>query len=110
MEYYLPPSPIEGMPAFDGVIDETAAHIPNDPANRHWVEYQEWVEAGNTAKPYPEGGVPVPAPPEPSKAPEPAPTPAPTPAPVSASKPTPAPSPSPTPTPTPNRATTTRRK
>jgi hypothetical protein len=23
-------------------------HIPPDPANRHWQEYQRWLAAGNT--------------------------------------------------------------
>lgn len=25
--------------------------IPNDPSNRHWMEYQEWAQAGNTPAP-----------------------------------------------------------
>lgn len=28
---------------------EDMAFIPEDPHNRDWVEYQEWVAAGNTA-------------------------------------------------------------
>lgn len=36
----------------EGVIDtERGAHIPNDDANRDWIEYQEWVNDGNTADP-----------------------------------------------------------
>ena len=39
------------------------AFIPNDPANRDWVEYQKWLA---------DGGVPDPAiPPEPKPTPEP---------------------------------------
>jgi hypothetical protein len=35
-----------------GVIDvENNRSIPNDPDNRHWVEYQEWVGAGNKPDP-----------------------------------------------------------
>jgi len=71
MEYYLPPAPPEGMPAFDGILDENAAHIPKDEGNRHWMEYQAWLAEGNEAKPYPEGGLPIPVPSE--SAPEPAP-------------------------------------
>lgn len=26
-------------------------HIPEDPLNRHWVEYQAWLGAGNTPDP-----------------------------------------------------------
>jgi hypothetical protein len=28
------------------------AHIPNDPNNRDWQDYQTWVASGNTADPY----------------------------------------------------------
>jgi hypothetical protein len=36
----------------EGVIDTTrGAHIPNDTANRDWVEYLQWVDEGNTADP-----------------------------------------------------------
>jgi len=43
---------------------EDGAYIPNDPANRDWIEYQEWLAVdGNTPLPYVE---PEPVPPEPS--------------------------------------------
>jgi hypothetical protein len=58
-QYYLPPDPTGGMPAFDGVVREDGAWIPEDTANRDWVEYQTWVAEGNTALPYPPEGVPV---------------------------------------------------
>jgi len=83
-QYYLPPDPPEGMPAFDGIIDESAAWVPSDPANRHWAEYQEWLAAGNTPKEYPPEGLPLPPPPmkatpepeaEPASEPKPTPTP-----------------------------------
>jgi hypothetical protein len=38
------------------------AYIPNDPANRDWVEYQNWLALGNVPDPYVE---PPPPPPEP---------------------------------------------
>lgn len=28
------------------------AHIPNDPANRDWMKYQEWLAAGGVPDPY----------------------------------------------------------
>jgi len=38
---------------------EDGACIPNDPGNRDWVEYQNWLAMGNTPDPY----VPPPEPP-----------------------------------------------
>lgn len=36
----------------DGVYDtETNECIPNDPLNRHWLEYQKWLGEGNTPDP-----------------------------------------------------------
>ena len=36
----------------NGVIDTTTgAHIPNNPANRHWQEYQEWLAVPNVPDP-----------------------------------------------------------
>jgi hypothetical protein len=29
----------------------TKRSIPDDPANRHWQEYQNWLAAGNTPEP-----------------------------------------------------------
>jgi len=42
---------------------EDGACIPNDPANRDWVEYQQWLEEGNYPDPYVEPPPPGPAPP-----------------------------------------------
>jgi hypothetical protein len=36
---------------------ERGYHIPDDPNNRHWKEFQEWLAEGNTPDPEP---VPVP--------------------------------------------------
>ena len=38
-----------------GVYDvEDNLHIPNDPGNRHWIEYQEWLSVeGNEPDPMP---------------------------------------------------------
>jgi hypothetical protein len=48
----------------DGPVLRTAdqAHIPNDPANRDWIEYQNWLALGNVPDPYvpPEPGPPPP--------------------------------------------------
>jgi len=36
----------------NGVLDtETGANIPDDPANRHWAEYQEWLAVPNDPDP-----------------------------------------------------------
>jgi hypothetical protein len=40
----------------------TKRSIPDDPANRHWQEYQRWLAAGNT----PEPAEPEPTPTEPA--------------------------------------------
>lgn len=51
MDYFLLPEtpPVVG---FDGVVRDDGAWIPADPANRDWLEYQEWLAAGNEPKPY----------------------------------------------------------
>jgi len=59
-EYYLPPDPPEGMPAFDGVIRDDGAWIPVDPANRDFQDYETWRAEGNDPLPYPPEGVPLP--------------------------------------------------
>ena len=58
-EYYLPPDPPAGMPAFPGIVRDDGAWIPNDPANRDWAEYTEWVVEGNSPLDYPAEGVPI---------------------------------------------------
>jgi hypothetical protein len=36
----------------NGVMNlDTNQIIPNDPGNRHWAIYQEWLQAGNTPDP-----------------------------------------------------------
>jgi len=42
---------------------EDGACIPNNPANRDWVEYQEWLGEGGVPDPYVE---PEPVPPQPT--------------------------------------------
>ena len=42
---------------------EDGACIPNDPANRDWVEYQAWLKDGGVPDPYVE---PEPVPPTPT--------------------------------------------
>lgn len=37
----------------NGVFDtEENLSIPNSSFNRHWIEYQEWLGAGNTPDPF----------------------------------------------------------
>jgi hypothetical protein len=63
-QYYVPPVHDQmGGVQFDGVVSEYGEWIPNEPANRHWVEYQDWLAQGNTPAPWPpEGPVFVPPP------------------------------------------------
>jgi hypothetical protein len=42
---------------------EDQASIPNDPANRDWVEYQQWLQDGGVPDPYVEPLAPEPPPP-----------------------------------------------
>jgi hypothetical protein len=54
------------LTATDSVIRTAdSACIPNDPANRDWVEYQKWLKAGGVPDPY------VPPPPPPAEKPAP---------------------------------------
>jgi hypothetical protein len=52
------------LTATDSIVIRTAdgASIPNDPANRDWVEYQNWLALGNVPDPYlpPEPALPQP--------------------------------------------------
>lgn len=53
------------LTATDAVIrTEDGATIPNDPANRDWIEYQKWLDDGGVPDPYvpPETAPPEPAP------------------------------------------------
>jgi hypothetical protein len=72
-QYYLPPDQSSGMAAFSGVVRDDGAWIPDDPANRDWAEYQDWLKDGNTALPYPPEGVPVTVVAEPEAKPPPTP-------------------------------------
>lgn len=42
------------LTATDATVIRTAdqAYIPNEPANRDWIEYQKWLEAGGVPDPY----------------------------------------------------------
>jgi hypothetical protein len=42
------------LTATDDTVIRTAdgAYIPNDPANRDWAEYQNWLALGNVPDPY----------------------------------------------------------
>ena len=41
------------LTATDAVIrTKDNASIPNDPANRDWIEYQDWIAAGGVPDPY----------------------------------------------------------
>jgi hypothetical protein len=52
-------------PDVNGPVLRTAdgASIPNDPANRDWMEYQKWLEAGGVPDPYVPPPEPEPVPP-----------------------------------------------
>jgi hypothetical protein len=56
------------LTATDQAVIRTAdsAFIPNDPANRDWVEYQDWLAAGGVPDPYAPPLDPPPAPPDPN--------------------------------------------
>lgn len=47
-----------------GVIKNKSIHIPNNPNNRHWREYQAWLSKGNI--PGPADPAPIPEMPAPS--------------------------------------------
>lgn len=56
------------LTATDSIVTRAAdqAYIPNDPANRDWQEYQQWLEDGGVPDPY----VAPPPPPTPPPSPE----------------------------------------
>lgn len=54
MDYFLPPEQERLMPLPEMILREDGAWIPPDPANRDWIEYQDWLAAGNQPKPYSE--------------------------------------------------------
>ena len=45
------------------MMHDCVLSIPNDPGNRHYIEYQEWLAAGNTPEPAPIVLPPPPPPP-----------------------------------------------
>lgn len=55
------------LTATDAAVIRTAdgAFIPNDPANRDYAEYLQWLEAGGVPDPYVPPPTPEPPPPEP---------------------------------------------
>ena len=57
------------LTATDAIVIRSAdsAYIPNDPANRDYAEYLEWLEAGGIPDPYVEPPPPPPAPPSPEQ-------------------------------------------
>src|SRR4029077_2129122 len=56
-DYQLTATEASVIRNFDG------ACIPNDLANRDWVEYQDWLKKGGTPDPYVEPPPPPPQPP-----------------------------------------------
>jgi hypothetical protein len=56
------------LTATDQAVIRTAdgAFIPNDPANRDWLEYQDWLAAGGVPDPYVPPPDPPPPPPDPN--------------------------------------------
>jgi len=51
MYYTMPPQ--EGMPQNSMIFrDDDGAWIPDDPGNRDYIEYLDWVAEGNTAEVY----------------------------------------------------------